>query len=117
MKISTILMFFDSDLFVANIGTLMTAGLALIGLIVWLVRLEATTKELRKDVDEMHETLYNHVKDNNAHVNQLHIGNLERRIGTLETTVRDIGKEVVEGNNRLSDKIDLKFEQIAAKMR
>lgn len=107
----------NSEVLLANLGTLITAGLALIALVVWLVRLEAATKDLRKDCDEMDHTVNQHVKDNGAHVNQLHIGNLERRIGLLENSVHEIGKEVIAGNSRLSDKIDTKFEQLADKMR
>lgn len=114
---TTLQFFLDEGSLIAHVGTLLPPVIALIGLIVWLVRLEAGVKDVRKDVEEMDKIIDGHVKDNAAHVNQLHIGNLERRIGALEISVRDIGKEMLAGNERISDKIDAKFDQIAARIK
>lgn len=77
--------------------------------IMWLARLEITSRSTRLDMDEYIDKHNTHVQNAEAHVNQLYIGTLKERIEKLETTVE-------RGHKAIEDKIDQKFENLAGRI-
>lgn len=97
-------------------GFLITAAVALIGLVSWFIRLESKTnvnsieierqkKEDEKNLDaaktertKLEDALYDHIMDNAKHYNEQFMSefkaSLERRFLTMENTLKDIGGKI-----------------------
>lgn len=99
-----------------NPTVMVTVGLAAIGLIVWLVRLEGKTNlnservnketevaesthtDILKEIKELKVEFYKHVSDNTVHHNQEAVAEfrkgLERRLDDMDRGIGDIARKL-----------------------
>ena len=94
----------------------MTGVALILGVVAGYIRLEYLAKITRSDVDELMDDVAKHIGNSDAHVNQLYIGTLKDRIGNVESDLKTMRHEMNSGHQKISDKIDAKFEALAHRM-
>jgi uncharacterized membrane protein len=96
----------------AHIGELMTAITMLMGVVIWLARLEARVnknseriKDNSSRLDEIEREFIAHRVSTDLHVNQQYMRALERRLDSLEQSIARGFQQASEQISKLSERL------------
>ena len=96
-----------------NIFSLVSLLITMVGLIIWLVRLEGRVNANSKGMENMEKTMAEqdkdlrvHTTDNDRHVNHLHMRAMEKRIDQIDNRMDKMEVTMSQGFEKTLSRID-----------
>ncbi len=96
-----------------NLFSIISLLISVIGLIVWLVRLEGRVNTVCKEVEDMEKTVVEqgkdvriHTTDSDRHVNHLHMRAMEKRIDQIDNRIDKMEVTMSQGFEKTLSRID-----------
>ena len=84
-------------------GNLLAAGIAVLGFVVWLVRLEVQAKNNTVDLSELMNDVYDHHKDKTIHTDETE---LDRRFKTMSDDMHEMKDDIKQGFKDVNRRFD-----------